>query len=204
MTTNYSLLILFPLPLLFPSFTGEEGAGWPGCWQPIITSEQSRNRQSHARGLKFSQDCRQEGTSEVSLPRSLFQSIHVSSIHPHFVAFPFGSDRPLLQFELQTLPSLTEVEVSVSSGSSVAVLFHLSVRVFGTWPVSVCERLGMLLTPRPGVESNAIKHKNVSEVIAAKHSSHVSYISVCPLRLLISPHTQTGPRCLLNLDDVSC
>lgn len=44
----------------------------------------------------------------------------------------FGSDRPLLQFELQTLPSLTEVEVSVSSGSSVAVLFHSSVRVFGT------------------------------------------------------------------------
>lgn len=91
MTTNYSLLILCPPPLLFPSFTGEEGAGWPGCWQPIITSEQSRNRQSHARGLKFSQDCRQEGTSEVSLPRSLFQSIHVSSIHPHFVAFPFAS-----------------------------------------------------------------------------------------------------------------
>lgn len=68
--TNYSSNTLHsPHPLFHPhtppsllpsSLTWEEGIGWLECWQPIITSEQSRNRRSHAWGLKSSQDCREE------------------------------------------------------------------------------------------------------------------------------------------------
>lgn len=44
---------------------------------------------------------------------------------------------------------------------------------------------------------------HISEVIAAKHLSHMSYISLRPLCLPLCPRTQTSPQCPLKLDNAN-
>lgn len=66
---------------------------------------------------------------------------------------------------------------------------------------------GYYSTARPEVEANSLSpsltHTHISEVIAAIHLSHVSYISVCPQCLPVSPRTQTSPQCPLKLDNAN-
>lgn len=115
--------------------------GWLRCWQPIITSEQSRNRQSHAHRLKCSQDCgHAHPRCLYSCTFTLWTFFNLPLRPPLHSVDSLITRRPIWQFPLvrQVLP-VSQSGVDKSSLDQMMLVFYAFKQVFFTdgmfnWP----------------------------------------------------------------------